>query len=205
MDTEPNPSNESEWSEYLKSDLFWVFAIGIIANLAFANNEISPTKDNKEIDTDSSESSTFPEQKSFPLSMCYQQLSNAVGGSNQHREHSSPLSFEHRITSRFRQYLALLLCASPLSIQLIHGWLVLKTMWRMSFSLVKSTYPDSLRPYLLGLIIYSPAVCLMLWVWLMVVGVEVFIVMAQVTLCVKVWNLKPNEEPALPLACEEEV
>jgi hypothetical protein len=115
------------------------------------------------------------------------------------------INFKDQITSRLRQYLALLFCALSIPGQLAHGLDVLKTVWRLSVSLVQWYYPVDARPFLLGIIIFYPIAVPLLVAWFVVVGAGCAIIMIQIELFVEVWRLKPNARPDLPLACKEEV
>ncbi|KAF5990567.1 hypothetical protein FBULB1_44 [Fusarium bulbicola] len=42
MATQPNPSDEFLWYEYLQSDLFWIIAFAILCNYAITSQEIDP-------------------------------------------------------------------------------------------------------------------------------------------------------------------
>jgi hypothetical protein len=98
---------------------------------------------------------------------------------------------KQRITSRLRQYLALLVCSLAFPLQLLHGSWVLKSAWRITFGLVKRTYP-SIKPRILGFIIYSPITAVILAGWAVVLSMGVFIIATQILLWIKLWQMKPS-------------
>ncbi|KAF4490396.1 hypothetical protein FAGAP_10822 [Fusarium agapanthi] len=145
MTTGTDPSNESPWYEYLQSDLFWVLTILIISNGFWSESQrvLLSTKNEGQEDTQSSETPPKP---------------------------ASGINLKDHITSRFRQHLALLFFASQIPGELTHGLCVLKTLWRLSMSLVQSNYPVNIRPYLLGTIMFSPIAIPLLGAWFAVVS-----------------------------------
>ncbi|KAF5628675.1 uncharacterized protein FTJAE_8765 [Fusarium tjaetaba] len=180
MSAEIDPSNQSLWYEGLQSDVFWVFTILIILHSIWSERQLVllTWKDKGQEDTQSSATPPKP-----PLG----------------------INFKDQITSRLRQYLVLLFCALPIPGQLAHGLDVLKIIWRLSVSLVQWYYPVDTRPFLLGIIMFSPIAIPLLVAWLVVVGTGCAIVLIQIRLFVEVWKLKPNARPDLSLACKEEV
>ncbi|KAM0193336.1 hypothetical protein ACHAPI_007648 [Fusarium lateritium] len=96
-----------------------------------------------------------------------------------------------RITSRLRQYLALLVCTLAFPLQLLHGSWVLKSAWRITFGLVKRTYP-SIKPRILGFIIYSPITAVVLTGWVVVLACGSLIIGTQVLLWVKLLQMQPG-------------
>jgi hypothetical protein len=182
MTAKPCPSYESWWYsdsaryEYLKSDLFWTLAILIIANCWWSAKQVDsfPNEDDNENDTAVAKSNTTTQQR------------------------RPGFWLKDRITSRLRQYLALLVCTSAFPLQLLHGSWVIKSMWRISLGLFKRTYPDSLKPRLLGIVLYSPVAAIVLLAWAAVVGAGVFIVATQILLWIKLWEMDPSAQPSLP-------
>ncbi|QGI87365.1 hypothetical protein CEK25_002321 [Fusarium fujikuroi] len=98
MTTETDPSDESPWYEYLQSDLFWVLTILIISTSIWSEGQhnLLIRKSEGQEDTQSSEAPPQP---------------------------ASGINLKDQITSRLRQYLAVLLCVSPIPGELIHGLL----------------------------------------------------------------------------------
>ncbi|KIL87600.1 hypothetical protein FAVG1_09308 [Fusarium avenaceum] len=96
-----------------------------------------------------------------------------------------------RITSRLRQYLALLVCTLAFPLQLLHGSWVLKSAWRITFGLLKRTYP-SIKPRILGFIIYSPITAVVLAGWAAVLGFGIVIIATQILVWAKLWEMKPS-------------
>ncbi|KAF5550039.1 hypothetical protein FNAPI_7841 [Fusarium napiforme] len=180
MSAEIDPSNQSPWYEGLQSDVFWVFTIFIILDSIWSEQQLFflRWKDKGQEDTQSSATPPKP-----PLGM----------------------NFKDHITSRLRQYLVLLFCALPILGEIAHGLDVLKTVWRLSVSLVQWYYPVDTRPFLLGIIMFSPIAIPLLGVWFVVGGAGYGIVSTQIELFVEVWKFKPNARPDLSLACKEEV
>ncbi|KAI1064652.1 hypothetical protein LB506_007571 [Fusarium annulatum] len=180
MTTETDSSDESSWYEYLQSDLFWFLTILIISTSIWSEGQhnLLIRKSEGQEDTKSSEAPPQP---------------------------ASGTNLKDQITSRLRQYLAVLLCVSPIPGKLIHGLYVLKTMWRLSLWLVHSYYPVSTRPHLLGILMFSPIAIPMLGGWCAVVGGGYCIVSTQIGLCIVLWKLEPNEQPALLSESEGEV
>ncbi|KAF5707776.1 zinc-type alcohol dehydrogenase [Fusarium mundagurra] len=131
MSTEIDPSNQSPWYECLQSDLFWVLTILIIFGGFWSDWQLFLLSRKNEGQDDTQSSATPPE----PV---------------------SGINFKEQITSRLRQHLALLFCALPIPGELSHGLDVLKTIWRLSVWLVQSEYPVDTRPFLLGIIMFSP-------------------------------------------------
>ncbi|KAG5792095.1 hypothetical protein H9Q69_008843 [Fusarium xylarioides] len=186
MSTEIDPSTESPWYEYLQSDLFWVLAIfiSINAGLTYELHELLAKKDEAQEDTQPSAAPQKPTPGTYL------------------KKYIDPKDL---VTSRFRQHLILLLCALPLPFQLLQGVYVFKTIWRISSWLVQAWYPSSIRPRLLGILIFSPIGILMLSVWAWVLIGGAWIVGIQAALCGEVSKLEPNVRPDIPLASEEEV
>ncbi|KAI1020948.1 hypothetical protein LB503_010059 [Fusarium chuoi] len=180
MTTETDPSDESPWYEYLQSDLFWVLTILIISTSIWSEGQrhLLSRKNKRQEDTQSSEAPPQP---------------------------ASGINLKDQITSRLRQYLAVLLCASLIPGGLALGLYVLKTMWRLSLWLVQSHYPVSTRPHLLGILMFSPIAIPLLGAWCAVVGGGYLIISTQIGLCSDLWKLELNAQPALLSECEEEV
>ncbi|PNP81200.1 hypothetical protein FNYG_05667 [Fusarium nygamai] len=191
MNTQSDPSNESPWYEYLQSDLFWVLAIFIGINAGWTHElyELLAKKDEEQEDI---QPSTTPQEPT----LSWRISKNRIIIKN---------NFKNHITSRLRQSLALLLCALPLPFQLLQDVYVCKTTWRISSWLVQAWYPSSIRPRLLGIIIFSPIGIPMLGVWAWVLMAGAWIVGIQAALCGEVSKFEPNARPDLPLAFEEEV
>ncbi|KAF5694378.1 hypothetical protein FDENT_1244 [Fusarium denticulatum] len=180
MSTEIVTSNESPWYEYLQSDLFWVLTILNIFFLFWSEQQLFLLSRKNEGQEDTETSAAPPKP-------------------------ASGINLKDQITSRLRQFLALLFCALPIPGELFHGLDVLKTIWRLSVSLVQSYYPVDTRPFLLGIIMFSPIAIPLLGAWFVVAAAGYAIVETQIRLFFEVWKLKPNARPDLPLACKEEV
>ncbi|KAM0560058.1 hypothetical protein ACHAPJ_004017 [Fusarium lateritium] len=163
------PSYESWWYsdaaryEYLTSDVFWSFAILIIANFWWSAKQLDSFPDNEKEAKE--QAAAPPKQSGFWL--------------------------KDRITSRLRQYLALLVTSLIIPLQLLHGSWVLKSAWRITFGLVRRTYP-SIKPRMLGFIIYSPVTAIILLGWAAVLTAGVTFVVTQILLIIKLWEMKLN-------------
>ncbi|RSL96782.1 hypothetical protein CEP52_011257 [Fusarium oligoseptatum] len=70
-----------------------------------------------------------------------------------------------KITSESRRRLAVTISALIIPIQLLHGYWVLRTLWRWTVAFVKATYP-SIRPLTLSFIIYSPVTLAIVVTWM---------------------------------------
>ncbi|KAF5238522.1 hypothetical protein FAUST_5579 [Fusarium austroamericanum] len=103
----------------------------------------------------------------------------------------------YRITSRLRQYAVFLICSLFLPLHLLHGSWVLKSAWRISFGLVNRTYP-TLKPRMLGFLLYSPLTAVILLGWAIVLGLGVIIVGTQFLLIRNLWVMTPYD-PALEI------
>ncbi|GKU22996.1 unnamed protein product [Fusarium langsethiae] len=99
---------------------------------------------------------------------------------------------KHRITSRLRQYLVFLLCSLVLPLHLLHGSWVLKSAWRISFGLINRTYP-SIKPRMLGFLLYSPLTAVILLGWAVVLGFGVIILGTQYLLVCNLWKMTPYD------------
>ncbi|KAM0346195.1 hypothetical protein ACHAPU_005617 [Fusarium lateritium] len=108
------------------------------------------------------------------------------------------LWLEERVTSRLRQYVAVFICSLAFPLQLLHGSWVLKSAWRISFGLVKRTYP-SVKPRILGFIIYSPITAVILAGWTLILSGGVLIIGTQFLLWAKLWQMKPGTVAISPL------
>ncbi|QPC70846.1 hypothetical protein HYE68_001598 [Fusarium pseudograminearum] len=98
----------------------------------------------------------------------------------------------YRITSRIRQYVVFLICSFVLPLHLLHGSWVLKSAWRISFGLVNRTYP-TLKPRMLGFLLYSPLTAVILLGWAIVLGLGVIIVGTQFLLIRNLWAMTPYD------------
>ncbi|KAF0644635.1 hypothetical protein FPSE5266_01882 [Fusarium pseudograminearum] len=98
----------------------------------------------------------------------------------------------YRITSRLRQYVVFLICSLVLPLHLLHGSWVLKSAWRISFGLVNRTYP-TLKPRMLGFLLYSPLTAAILLGWAIVLGLGVIIVGTQFLLIRNLWVMTPYD------------
>ncbi|KAF4962573.1 hypothetical protein FSARC_9351 [Fusarium sarcochroum] len=164
-----NSAYESWWYsdaaryEYMTSDVFWSFAFLIIANFWWSAKQLDsfPDDENKSKE----QPTASPKQSGFWL--------------------------KDRLTSRLRQYLALLVTSSVIPLQLLHGSWVLKSAWRITFGLVRRTYP-SIRPRMLGFVIYSPVTAIILLGWVAVLTAGVTFIVTQTLLIIKLWEMKPN-------------
>ncbi|KAF5648052.1 hypothetical protein F52700_1266 [Fusarium sp. NRRL 52700] len=168
--------------EYLKSDLFWTLAVLIIANCWWSAKQVDsfPDEDNQNDVRDEKDTSV-------------------VKSSTTTLQPRPGFWLKDRITSRLRKYLALLVCTSVFPLLLLHGSWVVKSAWRISFGLVNRTYPSSLKPRILGFIVFSPIATIILLAWLAVLGAGVFILATQVLLWIKVWEINTNAQRTIPL------
>ncbi|KAM0304385.1 hypothetical protein HYE67_001945 [Fusarium culmorum] len=98
----------------------------------------------------------------------------------------------YRITSRLRQYAVFLICSLFLPLHLLHGSWVLKSAWRISFGLVNRTYP-TLKPRMLGFLLYTPLTAVILLGWAIVLGLGVIIVGTQFLLIRNLWVMTPYD------------
>ncbi|KAL6916517.1 hypothetical protein ACHAPO_011244 [Fusarium lateritium] len=98
----------------------------------------------------------------------------------------------YRINSRLRQYLIFLLASLVLPLHLLHGSWVLKSAWRITFGLVNRTYP-SIKPRMLGFVLYSPLTAVILLGWAIVLGLGVIIVGTQILLILNLWSMTPHD------------
>ncbi|KAI6774309.1 hypothetical protein HG531_001158 [Fusarium graminearum] len=98
----------------------------------------------------------------------------------------------YRITSRLRQCAVFLICSLFLPLHLLHGSWVLKSAWRISFGLVNRTYP-TLKPRMLGFLLYSPLTAVISLGWAIVLGLGVIIVGTQFLLIRNLWVMTPYD------------
>ncbi|KAI1038135.1 hypothetical protein LB503_011968 [Fusarium chuoi] len=168
--------------EYLKSDLFWTLAVLIIVNCWWSAKQVDsfPDEDNQNDEKDEKETSVIKSSTATP-------------------QPRAGFWLKDRITSRLRKYLALLACTSIFPLLLLHGSWVIKSAWRISFGLVNRTYPSSLKPRILGFIIYSPVATIILLAWVAVLGAGVFILATQILLWIKIWEINTNAQIVIPL------
>ncbi|KAF5000509.1 hypothetical protein FGRMN_1676 [Fusarium graminum] len=104
---------------------------------------------------------------------------------------------KERVTSRLRQYVALFICTLMFPLQLLHGSWVLKSAWRITFGLVKRTYP-SVKPRMLAFIVYSPITAAIVAAWVIVLSGGVLIIGTQILLWTKLWQMKPTAAVVSP-------
>ncbi|KAF4340115.1 hypothetical protein FBEOM_5976 [Fusarium beomiforme] len=186
MTAKPCPSYESWWYsdstryEYLKSDLFWTLAVLIIANCWWSAKQVD----------------SFPHEDD-QMDKKNEKDTSVVKSSAATAQPRPGFWLKDRITSRLRKYLALSVCTSVFPLLLLHGSWVLKTAWRVSFGLVNRTYPTSLRPRMLGFVIYSPVAVSILLAWAAVLTAGVFIVATQILLWIKVLEIDPSAQPTI--------
>ncbi|KAF9767192.1 hypothetical protein IL306_000283 [Fusarium sp. DS 682] len=187
MTAKPCSHYESWWYsdstryEYLKSDLFWTLAVLIIANCWWSAKQVDafPHEDDQNDKKDGKDTSVVKSSTATP-------------------QPRPGFWLKDHITSRLRKYLALLVCTSVFPLLLLHGSWVVKSAWRISFGLVNRTYPSSLKPRMLGFIIYSPIAAIILLAWVAVLSVGVFILATQILLWIKVWEINTNAQPIIP-------
>lgn len=84
-----------------------------------------------------------------------------------------------KITSESRRRLAVTISALVIPIQLLHGYWVLRTLWRWTVAFVKATYP-SIRPFTLSFIIYSPVTLAIVVTWIAFLFTGAFFVTTQI-------------------------
>ncbi|KAJ4328664.1 hypothetical protein N0V84_000855 [Fusarium piperis] len=159
--------------EFISTDLFWLLAIAIIVNCWWVDKQCEsfvdlardkkPEKIEKEFDKVLNEPNSTKSPKS-PTS-----------------QHNG-LWLKSRITSEPRRCLAITICALVIPVQLLHGSWVVRTLWRFTTTFLKGTYP-SLKPRILGFILYSPFTILIGVLWVAFLGIGVFLVAGQF-LCV---------------------
>ncbi|KAF4448343.1 hypothetical protein F53441_8242 [Fusarium austroafricanum] len=162
--------SDSARYEYIKSDVFWTLAILILANAWWSAKQVD----------------------SFP------HLPDEHDDKVAKLDLTKPRSgfwLTDRINSRLRQYLALLACTSVFPLLFLHGSWVLKSAWRITFGLVRRTYP-SIRPRMLGFVLYSPFTAVILLSWAIVLGAGVFIIATQLLLWIKLWEMDPSKRVA---------
>ncbi|KAF5643394.1 uncharacterized protein FTJAE_3194 [Fusarium tjaetaba] len=178
------PHYESWWYsdttryEYLKSDLFWTLAVLIIVNCWWSAKQVDsfPDEDNQKDEKD-------------------EKGTSVVTSSTATAQPRPGFWLKDRITSRLRKYLALVVCTSVFPLLVLHGSWVLKSAWRISFGLVNRTYPGSLKPRMLGFIVYSPVATIILLAWVAVLGAGVFILATQILLWIKIWEINTDAQP----------
>ncbi|KAF5678551.1 hypothetical protein FDENT_8930 [Fusarium denticulatum] len=188
MTTKPCSHYESWWYsdtaryEYLKSDLFWTLAVLIIVNCWWSAKQVDSFPDEDDQDDKKEE-----------------KVMSVVKSSTATPQPRPGFWLKDRITSRLRKYLALLVCTSVFPLLVLHGSWVIISAWRISFGLVNRTYPSSLKPRMLGFIIYSPVATGILLAWVAVLGAGVFILATQILLWIKLWEINSNAQPTAPL------
>ncbi|KAG5761747.1 hypothetical protein H9Q72_010141 [Fusarium xylarioides] len=188
MTAKPCSHYESWWysdttrNEYLKSDPFWTLAVLIIVNCWWSAKQVDsfPDEDNQNDKKDEKDISLVKSSTATP-------------------QPRPGFWLKDRITSRLRKYLALLVCTSVFPLLVLHGSWVIKSAWRISFGLVNRTYPSSLKPRMLGFVIYSPIATIILLAWVAVLGAGVFIFATQILLWIKIWEINTYAQPIIPL------
>ncbi|KAF4944300.1 hypothetical protein FGADI_12784 [Fusarium gaditjirri] len=188
MTAKPCSNYESWWYsdtaryEYLKSDLFWTLAVLIIANSWWSAKQVDsfPDEDNQDDKKDGKNTSVVRASTATP-------------------QPRPGFWLKDRITSRLRKYFALVVCASVFPLLLLHGSWVIKSAWRISFGLVNRTYPSSLKPRMLGFIVYSPIATIIVLAWIAVLGAGVFILATQTLLWIKIWEINTNAQSIITL------
>ncbi|KAF5603920.1 uncharacterized protein FSUBG_7018 [Fusarium subglutinans] len=167
--------------EYLKSDLFWTLAVLIIVNCWWSAKQVDsfPDENDQNDKKDEKDTSIIKSSPATPPRPGFW--------------------LKDRITSRLRRYLALSVCTSVFPLLLLHGSWVVISAWRISFGLVNRTYPSSLKPRMLGLVIYSPIATIVLLAWVAILGAGVFILATQILLWIKIWEIKTNKQSIVPL------
>ncbi|KAF5563261.1 hypothetical protein FNAPI_2763 [Fusarium napiforme] len=188
MTAKPCSHYESWWYsdatryEYLKSDLFWTLAVLIIANCWWSAKQVDsfPDGDNQNDKKDEKDTSLVKSSTATP-------------------QPRPGFWLKDRITSRLRKYLALFVCTSVFPLLALHGSWVIKSAWRISFGLVNRTYPSSLKPRMLGFIVYSPIATIILLAWVAVLGTGVFILATQILLWTKIWEINIDAQSIIPV------
>ncbi|KAF5978901.1 hypothetical protein FCOIX_5612 [Fusarium coicis] len=188
MAAKPCSHYESWWYsdttryEYLKSDLFWTLAVLIIVNCWWSAKQVDsfPDEDNQDDKKDEKDTSLVKSSTAIP-------------------QPRPGFWLKDRITSRLRKYLALVVCTSVFPLLVLHGSWVIKSAWRISFGLVNRTYPSSLKPRMLGFIVYSPIATIILLAWVAVLGAGVFILATQILLWIKIWEINTDAQSIIPV------
>ncbi|KAM0424342.1 hypothetical protein ACHAPT_010488 [Fusarium lateritium] len=107
----------------------------------------------------------------------------------------SPKSYSRRyITSEPRRYLAMFLCTLVFPVQFLHGSWVITTTWRFTVAILKATYP-SIKPRILGFILYSPITLAIIIIWAAVLWLGLFFVVAQLLRVLELRDLELDIEP----------
>ncbi|KAI0127383.1 hypothetical protein BJ170DRAFT_625162 [Xylariales sp. AK1849] len=171
--------HEPALHEHLSSDTFWVLAIIIGINAYWTNRQVELfDKFGNEI-----KATEAPD--------------NAVDGYSCGSEPRTAPPKQYRwwlqpyITSRPRRILAIIICGLVLPIQLLEGYWVLQTAWRLTAATLKATYPH-MKPYILGFVLYLPVLAILLAAWVAVLAMGVFMVSLQLLYVLKLRELRPG-------------
>ena len=159
--------------EYLSTDTFWLLGIALCANAYWVTKQLESLEKAR---------NTPDEPNQEPGETATAQADNGVN--------DSPFArwLRPRLTSRPREMLASFVFGLIFPLQLLEGFWVLKTTWRLTSAALWATYPRVLRPRILGFVLYSPATAFMLFSWAAVLLAGVFLLASQYLLVNHLWE-----------------
>ncbi|KAJ3525569.1 hypothetical protein NM208_g11586 [Fusarium decemcellulare] len=153
----------SHWHEFLLSEPFWILACIIVANNWWTTYQMYEDPDSyKEPDEEQGRSSTIQQIPWDSPAACNLRLMK--------RWPHFEWALDY-ITSRPRQYFAIVMCTLIFPVQLLEGYWLVVMATRLTILFYNDLYPRW-KPYTLGFILYLPATTTVLTAWcvLLLVG-----------------------------------
>ncbi|KAI1081811.1 hypothetical protein F5B20DRAFT_535434 [Whalleya microplaca] len=176
--------------EYLSTDMFWVLGIIIGINAYWTNQQVELfIESEKEPKAVKASNDDTPSSEPRPSS---QQMPNSEptrsSGTTSDRKH---LWLQPHITSRPRQILAVVLCSLVVPMQLLEGYWVIKTAWRVSAAMFKALFPQA-KLRILSILFYLFTTVVMLAAWAAVLGLGILLLSMQVLYVLQLRELQPG-------------
>lgn len=91
--------------------------------------------------------------------------------------------------SRIRKASVLLASLAVLAVQLREGYWVIKTAWRLTVVMLKATFPQK-HPYILGLLLFLPALAILLAVWAAIFFAGFYLISGQIFATTQVYAIQ---------------
>lgn len=172
--------------EFLSSKIFWLLGFVIAVNGYWINEQIELFLETQQQPTNAEDTSQLNRQPS-KRNPSGSVSPTAVATSR----HARPLWLQPHITSRPRQILAIIVCSLVLPLQLLEGSWVLKTAWRITDAVYKST-SSSVAPWLIRVVLHGLITLLGLVAWVVVLMAGVFLVVAQFLYILRLQQMQPG-------------